>query len=58
MIRLWLAFAILAVVIHFGITAWRNMAGKDRWSLTKSLGYSIIVALLALAVMTAIVILF
>ena len=58
MIRLWLAFAILAVVIHFGITAWRNMSGKDRWSLTKSLGYSIIVALLALAVMTAIVILF
>ena len=58
MIRLWLAFAILAVVIHFGITAWRNMSGKDRWTLTKSLGYSIIVALLALAVMTAIVILF
>jgi hypothetical protein len=58
MIRLWLAFAVLAVVIHFGITAWRNMAGKDRWALTKSLGYSIIVALLALAVMTAIVILF
>ena len=58
MIRLWLAFAVLAALVHFGITAWRNMEGKERWTLTKSIGYSIIVALLALAVMTAIVILF
>ena len=58
MIRLWLALAVLAVLVHFGITAWRNMEGKERWTLTKSIGYSIIVALLALAVMTAIVILF
>jgi hypothetical protein len=58
MIRLWLAFAVLAVLIHFGITAWRNMEGKERWTLTKSIGYSIIVALLAVLVMTVIVIAF
>jgi hypothetical protein len=58
MIKLWLAFVIFAVVIHFGITAWRKMEEKDRWSLTKTAFYSIIVSLLALAVMTAIVILF
>jgi hypothetical protein len=58
MIRLWLAFAILAVVIHFGITAWRKMEGKERWTLTKSIAYSIIVALLAVLAMTVIVILF
>jgi hypothetical protein len=58
MIRLWLIFAILAVVIHLGITAWRNMTGKERWTLTKSVTYSIIVALLAVLVMTVIVILF
>jgi hypothetical protein len=58
MIRLWLSFAILAVLIHLGITTWRKMEGKDRWSLTKSIVYSIIVSLLALAVMTVIVILF
>jgi hypothetical protein len=58
MIRLWLAFAILAVLIHFGITAWRNMEGKERWTLTKSVSYSIIVALLAVLAMTVIVILF
>ena len=58
MIRLWLAFAVLAVLVHFGITAWRKLEGKERWTLTKSIGYSIVVALLALMVMTAIVILF
>jgi hypothetical protein len=58
MIRLWLAFAVLAVIIHFGITAWRKMDGKEQLTLTKSLGYSIIVALLALMAMTAIVVLF
>jgi len=58
MIRLWLVFAILAVLIHFGLTAWRNMNGKERWTLTKSVTYSIIVALLAVLVMTVIVILF
>jgi hypothetical protein len=58
MIRLWLVFAILAVLIHFGLTAWRKMNGKERWTLTKSVTYSIIVALLAVLVMTVIVILF
>lgn len=58
MIRLWLVFAILAVLIHFGLTAWRNMNGKDRWTLTKSITYSIIVSLLVVLVMTVIVILF
>jgi len=58
MIRLWLAFAVLAVIIHFGITTWRKMDGKEQLTLTKSLGYSIIVALLALMAMTAIVVLF
>jgi hypothetical protein len=58
MIRLWLVFAIFAVLVHFGITAWRKMEGKERWTLTKSVTYSIIVALLAVLVMTVIVILF
>ena len=58
MIRLWLAFAIFAVLIHFGITAWRNMNGKERWALTKSVMYSIFIALLAVLAMTVIVILF
>jgi hypothetical protein len=58
MIRLWLAFAVLAVLIHLGITAWRKMEGKEQWTLTKSVAYSILVSLLAVLVMTVIVILF
>jgi hypothetical protein len=58
MIRLWFAFAVLAVLIHFGITAWRRLEGKEQLALTKSIGYSIIVALLTLMAMTALVVLF
>jgi hypothetical protein len=58
MIRIWFVFAVLAVLIHFSITAWRNMTGKERWDLTKSITYSILVALLAVLAMTVIVILF
>ena len=35
MIKLWLAFAIVAVLIHFGITAMRNMNGLEKLALTK-----------------------
>ena len=58
MIRLWLAFVILAILIHFGITVWRRMERKDRWSLTKTAFYSIIVSLLAIVAMMFIVVLF
>jgi hypothetical protein len=58
MIRLWLAFAIVAVLIHLGISAWRSLNGKEKWALTKSVTYSIIIALLAVLVMGSIVILF
>jgi hypothetical protein len=58
MIRLWLAFAVLAVLIHLGINTWRRMEGMERWTLTKSISYSILVSLLALIAMTVIVILF
>jgi hypothetical protein len=52
MIKLWLAFAIFAVLIHFGITAWRKMEGKEQFALTKSIGYSILVSLAAMMLMT------
>jgi hypothetical protein len=58
MIRLWLLFALLTVIIHFGITAVREFDGKARWALTKSLGYSILVSLVAVLLMTLLVIAF
>ena len=58
MIRFVFVFVILAMLIHFGITTVREFDGKERWALTKSITYSILVALLAVLVMTVIVILF
>ena len=58
MIRLWLVFAVLAGLIHLGITTWRRMEGKERWTLTKTAFYSILVSLLAMLAMTVIVVLF
>ena len=58
MIKLWLAFIIFAVLIHFGISAWRNMNGVAQLALTKSIGYSILVSLAAVMLMTVFVIVF
>jgi hypothetical protein len=57
-IKIWLSFVILAALIHFGIMAWQKMSGSERWTLTKSVTYSIIVALLAIVVMMFLVVLF
>jgi hypothetical protein len=58
MIRIWLVFIIFAVLIHLSITSWRALSGMEKWSLTKSVFYSIIVSLLAVLAMSVIVILF
>ncbi len=58
MIRIFLVFVILSVLIHFGITYWQTLNKKDRWSLTKTATYSIIVSLLAIVVMMFMVVLF
>lgn len=58
MIRLWLVFLLFAGLIHLGITGWRTLNGKEKWALTKSLSYSIIVSLLAVLAMSLIVIIF
>jgi hypothetical protein len=58
MIRFIFAFAIFAILIHFGIMAWQKMSGSERWTLTKSVTYSIIVALLAIVVLMFLVVLF
>jgi hypothetical protein len=58
MIKLWLAFIVFAVLIHFGISALRNMNGLEQLALTKSIGYSILVSLAAVMLMTVFVIVF
>ena len=58
MIRIVLAFIVVAALIHFGITGWRAFNYFERWALTKSLIYSTIISLLAVAVLTVFVVLF
>jgi hypothetical protein len=58
MIRFLFVFVVLAVLIHFGIMAWQKMSGTERWTLTKSVTYSILVALLAIVAMMFLVVLF
>ena len=58
MIRFLFVFVILAVLIHFGIMGWQKMSGSERWTLTKTAIYSILVALLAIVAMMFLVVLF
>ena len=58
MIRIVFAFVILSALIHFGIISWQKMSGSERWTLTKTAIYSIIVALLAIVAMMFMVVLF
>ena len=58
MFKLIVTFIFLFGIFFFGITAFRNLPGKEQWALTKSITYSIIVALLAVLAMAVIVVLF
>lgn len=58
MIRFVLVFLVFAVLIHLGITSWRTLSGKERWALTKTVSYSIIVSLLAVIAMMFLVLIF
>lgn len=58
MIRLWLVFAILFAAFYFGIPAFRNLKGAEKWDLTKTILFSFICSLLAVGVMITIVVLF
>lgn len=58
MIRVFVAFVVLAGLFWFGIAAFRKATGRQRWRLTKIAAYSILCSVLAIAVMTSIVILF
>lgn len=58
MVRIWLGFAILFAVFYFGLPALRAMTGKEKWNLTKTVVFSIICSVLALATMMLFVFLF
>jgi hypothetical protein len=58
MIRVVFAFVVIFGLFFFGIKAVRDMTGKDLWSLTKLLTYSLICAMLTLVFLITLVVLF
>ena len=58
MIKIILAFLVVFGVCYFGINGYRDLSGKEKWALTKLLGYSILVAVLTLVVLIVFVIAF
>jgi hypothetical protein len=57
-IKIILAFLFAFGICYFGIKGYRDLSGKDKWSLIKLLGYSAMCALIAIVLLVLIVILF
>jgi hypothetical protein len=53
-----LAFVVVFGLFFFGINTIREMTGKELWSMTKLLTYSAICAILTLATLISIVVIF
>ena len=58
MIKILLSFLIAFGICFFGIKGYRDLTKKDKWALTKLIAYSTLCALLAIAFLILIVILF
>lgn len=58
MIKLWLFFGLLFAAFYIGIPAFRQLSGKEKWNLTKTILYSMMCSLLALGSMILLVVLF
>ena len=58
MIKVLLFFVLIFALFFLGIKTLRNVTGKDALALTKIIGYSIICAVLTVAVLISIVVIF
>lgn len=58
MIRILAVFVFLTVITGVGIHLFRQLTGAERWQLTKTLAYSIMCSVIAIAVMVGLVIFF
>lgn len=58
MIKLILTFLVVYSIFHLGIHAFRALTNSEKWSLTKTVAYSILCSTLTVATLTTIVILF
>jgi hypothetical protein len=58
MAKMILVFLIVFALVFAGMETFRSMTQGERWSLTKSVGYSIIIAVVTLILLAGFVILF
>ena len=58
MTKIILTFFIFYTVFHVGIHAFKSLTDSEKWSLTKTVAYSIMCSVLTVATLTTIVILF
>ncbi len=58
MIKVILAFVLLATAIGIGIRAFQSATNKVKWQLTKVVAYATMCSLLAVVLLVAVVVLF
>jgi hypothetical protein len=58
MIRIILAWVILSALIAFLITMFRSLSGKEKWQVTKIVGYATMCSLIAVAILVGITVIF
>jgi hypothetical protein len=58
MFKVLLAFVVIFGLFFVGIQAVRDMTGKEMWSLTKLLTYSLFCAILTITTLISIVVIF
>ena len=58
MLSIIISFLFLFGIFFFGIKAFREMTDKEKWHLTKYVGYATVCAVLATVAMTVFVLLF
>lgn len=58
MIRVFVLFIALTLLIALGITGFQRLKSEEKWRLTKVVGFSIMCSLIATVIMIGMVILF
>lgn len=58
MIRVLIFFLFISLAVGVGITTLRHMTGKELWSLSKTIGFSLLCGFIALVIMVGLVVLF
>jgi hypothetical protein len=58
MARMILMWLLLSGAIGFGITAFRQLSGKEQWQLTKTIAYATMCGLVAVVLLAFLVLIF